>query len=87
MNSIATMNIYEILSLIASGICFIANWLLHAKGLSRQKYAILTLCTSIMFLISAIGFWNKGAIISEILWLILSIYGIFKKQTKVADGI
>lgn len=76
------MNIYEYLSLIASVICFIANWLLHAKNLPTYKYAILTTITSIMFLISAIGFYNKGAIISEILWLILSLYGAFRKSKK-----
>jgi hypothetical protein len=76
------MNIYETLSLLSSILCFIANWLLHAKNLSKQKYAMLTFCTSIMFLISAIGFMNRGAIISEILWLLLSVYGIVKPMLK-----
>lgn len=73
------MNFYELLSLISSMICFIANSLLHSKKINTNKYAFLTLITSILFLISAIGFYNRGAIISEIFWILLSMYGIFKK--------
>ena len=74
------MNIYELLSLFASIICFIANYLLHSAKINTKQYAMLTLCTSVLFLISAFGFFNKGAIISEIVWLGLSIYGIVKKS-------
>ncbi|WP_146820448.1 CBU_0592 family membrane protein [Candidatus Deianiraea vastatrix] len=75
------MNIYEYLSLIASIICLFANLYVHKTGNTRI-YACLTLITSIMFLISAIGFFNRGAIASEIMWLCVSLYGIVKKRNK-----
>ncbi len=81
-----TLTLHTILGLIGVAITLIAYGLLQATKLSGtgKTYSLLNILGSLLISYSLCFDWNLSAFIMEIVWLLLSIYGLWRHCKKYA---
>jgi hypothetical protein len=74
------MIFYDIIGLFGASLVLIAYFLLLTKKISAENlsHAVLNLVGGVMILYSLLYAWNLSAVIIELAWISLSVYGIFK---------
>jgi len=70
----------DIIGLIGVGLILIAYFLLQIHRLSAQNfsYSLLNFVGAGMILFSLFYAWNTPAVIIEVAWILISLYGMFK---------
>jgi len=77
------MNIYliaDIIGIIGVGFIITAYFLLQLNKVSSDSmnYLLLNFVGAVLVLFSLFYHWNLASVIIEIMWLIISIYGMVK---------
>lgn len=74
------MNFYDVIGLFGAFLILLAYVLILTKKLSAENlsYAVLNLLGGVMILYSLLYAWNLPAVIIEVAWISVSVFGIFK---------
>lgn len=78
--------IFNTLGLIGVFITLLAYFLLHLGKMksSTASYALYNLIGSLLILISLYDTFNLPAMLMELSWALISIYGIYRAKTHLA---
>jgi len=76
--------IYNITGIIGVGLIIITYFLLQAEKMKSNQLAfpLWNLIGGVLILISLIRFWNLPSVVMEVIWIAISLYGIWKVKTR-----
>lgn len=70
----------EIIGLVGVALIVLAYFLISAEKISSKstKYHILNLVGAILILVSLVYHWNLPSFVIEVIWISISMYGLWR---------
>lgn len=71
---------HDFIGIVGGGFVLVSYWLLQANKMSPTSFAYsgLNLVGAVMIMFSLTNAWNLTAFIIEIIWAMISLYGLIK---------